>query len=223
MATVHIFGKMCIDNNDYVIHNVPGDGNCFFHCLSFLNHGDLSHSTMYRNLVCGMIHENWLDWSEKVSIFHSTLMSRDDYEDGMLNSNWFASACEVEAASILLNSEINIWLIGKNSSGQQTFHLTSYNKNSVSSDALNLILINEHYMALKPVCEKSSQEPLVQVAEQTCFNSNNIHVPSYDSNVGTGMSHDSNNVHVPSFDYNNSMSNDSSRKSKKKESTYSAQ
>ena len=94
------------------VYNEPGDGDCFFHCLSLNIHGDLNNTGIFRNLICGSVYSNWLDWAEKVSIFHSPYMTRDRYFEGMIEGHWWASACEIEAASSLLDTTINVWLKG---------------------------------------------------------------------------------------------------------------
>ena len=94
------------------VYNVPGDGDCFFHCLSLNIHGDFNNTGIFRNLICGSVYNNWSDWAEKVSIYHSQYMTRDLYFEGMINGRWWATACDIEAASNLLDTTINVWLKG---------------------------------------------------------------------------------------------------------------
>lgn len=173
------FDNIKIDNSMFDIFNVPGDGNCFFHCLSFLIHGNFSASTMFRNLICGMIYENWTEWREKVALFHSPSFSRDIYEDGMIKSNWFASACEIEAAAVLLASKINIWLMGKNNCGQLTYNLTTFSPSSGNfQTTLNLLLVNEHCMVLKPVPTSEIRIDSEVSVTNTCTNNVDTNVTS---------------------------------------------
>lgn len=48
-----------INDNTFVVHNVPGDGNCFISSLSLANHGDLSRSIYNRNMICTDNLEHW--------------------------------------------------------------------------------------------------------------------------------------------------------------------
>lgn len=45
-----------IKGNTYTVYDVPGDGSCFFHCLSLAIHGDIGWSHMYRHLICRYIY-----------------------------------------------------------------------------------------------------------------------------------------------------------------------
>ena len=42
---------MPINNIPHQIYSVPADGNCFFHSLSLLIHGDLRNSFFFRNII----------------------------------------------------------------------------------------------------------------------------------------------------------------------------
>ena len=89
------------------VYNVPGDIDCFFHCLSFGIHGDFNSTGIFRNLICGSVYNIWSDWAEKVNICHSPNMTKELYFEAMINGHWWATACEFEAASNLLDTTIN--------------------------------------------------------------------------------------------------------------------
>lgn len=53
-----------VDGNDFDkmifnISNVPGDGNCFFHCLSLALNGNFTMSSTYRQAICEHVLKNW--------------------------------------------------------------------------------------------------------------------------------------------------------------------
>jgi hypothetical protein len=51
-------GRIKIEIEDFLIYNVPGDGQCFFHALSLAITGNLSQSLVYRSLICSEIYNN---------------------------------------------------------------------------------------------------------------------------------------------------------------------
>ena len=53
-----VFQRISIDNLEYFFEQVPGDGNCFFHCLSVVVNGDFSRSIQYRHIVYRTIYNN---------------------------------------------------------------------------------------------------------------------------------------------------------------------
>jgi hypothetical protein len=66
---------MCKSNNNKAaaisnVFPVPGDGNCFFHSLSFILNGDFSMSKNYRQLICTFILQNWASWEDRILISH---------------------------------------------------------------------------------------------------------------------------------------------------------
>jgi hypothetical protein len=42
-------GRIKIESEDFLIYDVPGDGQCFFHVLSLAITGNLSQSLVYRS------------------------------------------------------------------------------------------------------------------------------------------------------------------------------
>ena len=52
-------GRIKIESGDFLIYDVPGDGQCFFHALSLAITGNLSQSLVYRSLICSEIYNNF--------------------------------------------------------------------------------------------------------------------------------------------------------------------
>ena len=53
-------GRIKIENEDFLIYDVPGDGQSFFHALSLATTGNLSQSLVYRSLICSEIYNNFV-------------------------------------------------------------------------------------------------------------------------------------------------------------------
>ena len=45
-------GRIKIENEDFLMYDVPGDGQCFFHALSLAITGNLSQRLVCRSLIC---------------------------------------------------------------------------------------------------------------------------------------------------------------------------
>ena len=153
-----------IDDTLYTNWNVPGDGNCFFHCISLSLHGDFSHSEYYRKLICAHIIENWEEWGDLAVLSHS-LPSNDpiQYWDIMANNNEWATVSELKVACEILQINIVTWLKGHRLDENNTTKL-HYTKEMHTSPmntekTLHLLLSNSHYTVLtkdKPSLESSS-------------------------------------------------------------------
>ena len=44
-----------IEGSRYFLQDVPGDGYCFFHCLSLASGASVADTYMYRNIICSHI------------------------------------------------------------------------------------------------------------------------------------------------------------------------
>jgi hypothetical protein len=51
-------GRIKIESEDFLIHDVPGDGQCFFRALLLTITSNLSQSLVYRSLICSEIYNN---------------------------------------------------------------------------------------------------------------------------------------------------------------------
>ena len=101
-----------IHGTNFMIVDVPKDGNCFFHCLSFHNHGDFTKSTAYRRAISTYVYNNWDQYHELASICHAENITSQNYLQKLQNENVWATACEVKAAAVVLEISIDVKLQG---------------------------------------------------------------------------------------------------------------
>lgn len=138
-----------IQGLDFCVENVPGDGNCFYHCLSVCTAGDYSRTLQYRHQICQNIFRNWDNWQRRVSVAHGPDMTIYNYWGKMLKLNAWATNCEIEVPAMILNCKINVWLKGTNSS----YTLASFGPQN--SQNINLLLDNNHFQILHEVPHQS--------------------------------------------------------------------
>jgi hypothetical protein len=62
-----------IDSTEFKVLNVPGDGRCFFHCLSLAFHGHLHNSLNYRKSICRYLFVNWELYRDSVMMVHEKI------------------------------------------------------------------------------------------------------------------------------------------------------
>jgi len=96
----------------YAVQNVPGDGNCFFHCVSLAFFGNLSHSHQLRQEICSNIAENWFLWEDTVAAYQENMPTRLSYVNFMLSRHGFATTAEIMSAADVLQCKFNVWLEG---------------------------------------------------------------------------------------------------------------
>ena len=137
----------------YTQWHVPGDGNCFFHCLSLALHGNCLYSQHYRQMICAHIVEHWDVWGDLAVQSHN-LQSNDSiqYTDTMVNRNEWATVCELKVACELLHVNIATWVKGQrlNDQNQQIVHYTQevHTSSTHSNATLQLLLSNSHFTVL---------------------------------------------------------------------------
>ena len=90
----------------YSVADVPGDGNCLFHCLSLALHNNLTATAMLRNVV----YNDWSNQKKHVLTCHGPHFTKYLYKMGMIEVNCWAAACEIDMASKILSSEIVVYL-----------------------------------------------------------------------------------------------------------------
>lgn len=92
-----------IEGNQYRNYHVPGNGNCFFNCLSLILHGNFSKSQFYRHAICQKVINEW-DHLEDLATLSHDLPARSvtQYWLSMVNKNGWATVCELKAACDLL-------------------------------------------------------------------------------------------------------------------------
>ena len=180
--------KISIQNCDYQVENVPGDGNCFFHCLSMAFYGNFSRSDVLRYTICQTILNNWKQWENKVEIFHGPQITHQKYRTSMLELNDWAASCEIEAASQLFDCTINVWLKCTNDS----FQLTTFTHEEHNSQHISLLLENNHFKLLHEVTQTQTGDVLStakhvlqsSINHDHCYSSrvdNNSHVTNTDT------------------------------------------
>ena len=134
----------------YNVINVPGDGDCFFHCLSILNNGDISCSTKYRNDICYEVYNNFDKYISLVHLHHGENMDREKYAFCMLHYKGWATSCEIGVAADLLGKTITVWLCGENSKKEIIYTPTQFFSKNNTNDNLNILLLNQHFLVLCP-------------------------------------------------------------------------
>ena len=82
------------DDKIFQVHNVPGDGNCFFYCLSLALHDNFSMSSAYGKMICNHIVENWHSFENHMEI-QQYGSSSVNYNQMSLEND-FASSCELK-------------------------------------------------------------------------------------------------------------------------------
>ena len=70
-----------IQSNEFAAYNVPGDGDCFFHCMTLATHHILHESAHihYRESICSHIYHNWENFLHLLPSFHDTSMTKQWY------------------------------------------------------------------------------------------------------------------------------------------------
>lgn len=94
-------------NKVFNVHNVPGDGNCFFYCLSFALHSNLTMSSTYRQTICNYILKNCEQFQHHIEIQKYSSLP---YFQHMILGNGYATSLEIDFAALLLQKQINVWL-----------------------------------------------------------------------------------------------------------------
>ena len=146
-----------IQSNEFAAYNVPGDGDCFFHCMTLATHHTLHESAHihYRESICSHIYHNWQNFLHLLPLFHDTSMTKQAYLQQMVHGHGFATALEIGVAAHLLNANITVYLQGhttRNGHQVTTFHQQCFNTPHPDSNTktITLLLANTHYNFLLP-------------------------------------------------------------------------
>ena len=143
------------------VFDVPGDGDCFFHCLSLAIAGNLSNTQYYRQLICGAIENSWHDWKHLVLLHHGGTLPSTGYVEKMVNGKGYATGCEIRAAAIIFQCCITAWRNGFRLDASNNFYVTTYFGEVVDLDKekrgwkLNLLLDRNHFKVLLPYVHKT--------------------------------------------------------------------
>ena len=159
--------RLSLPCGNMAVHQIPGDGNCFFHALSYATSGNFQHSSELRQKICGAILSRWMDFQGIIQISHSPDENQDSYAQKMLHGNGWATNVEIQVASDLLSCNINVWL--RNAFQNKTtgcheirYNLSSYCGSGQVSDERNveLLLENNHFSVLSPAESVVTSSPL---------------------------------------------------------------
>jgi hypothetical protein len=80
-------GRIKIESEDFLIYDVPGDGQRFFHALSLAITGNLSQSLVYRSLICSEIYNKFDFYEDQLKLSHHSNISRHEYLNKMVHGN----------------------------------------------------------------------------------------------------------------------------------------
>ena len=108
-------------SRNFLVQDFPGDGSCFFHCLSVAIGGGLVDSQMLRNVICSFILQNWQETESQVNLFHDGINYKQQYSHKMIEQNGWATSAEITAAAKVLKCQINIWYKVTNGFSMQAF------------------------------------------------------------------------------------------------------
>ncbi|CAC5413966.1 unnamed protein product [Mytilus coruscus] len=143
-------GVIAIENHNFLIYDVPGDGNCFFSSLSLAINGDFSQKQIYRSLSCSEIYNNFYIYEDTLRLSHYNNITRDIYLQTMVNGKGWATSCEISIASNITQSNINIWIQGTNLANETVFTKEQY-IHSPQSRTIDLLLSHNHFQLLRGI------------------------------------------------------------------------
>ena len=99
-----------INGTKYKLLATPGDGDCFFHCLSLAMFGNFSQGRHLRLTICSSIFNEWNKWLPDLIAGHDEAFLETPhiyYQNMVLNNGW-ATVTEIKAASQILKRKINV-------------------------------------------------------------------------------------------------------------------
>ena len=100
------YGRNKIESEDFLICDIPGDDQCFFHAFSLAITGNLSQSLVYRSLICSEIYNNFDFYEDQLKLSHHSNISRHEYLNEMVHGNQWATSTEISVATRNLQSNI---------------------------------------------------------------------------------------------------------------------
>ena len=154
-------GKRSLDNSlsikdrMYKVQDVPGDGNCFFHCLSLCLFGDISRSKELKRKVCLHIASEWDSFKDRMALYHDEKFANTErYLSKMIERNGWVTALEVRVASEMLGLQLRIYTQGTKLHVVTKRHVTVYTESVLqpttanTNHCIDLLLSNGHYRLL---------------------------------------------------------------------------
>ena len=162
------------------LYSVPGDGDCFFHCISLALSGKLEETATIRAQICGYVVRHWVQFSDQVHLYHDQSTTIGSYQNYMLHGHGWATQCEIKVASLLTNCKILIYL-----SDPKTNRYTLQTFNETSTREMCLLLEHGHFQLLKPQCNPTNHtlahadgaviHPAPRITPSTSTQSDNNH------------------------------------------------
>ena len=140
-------GRIKIESEDFLIYDVPGDGQCFFHALSLAITGNVSRSLVYRSLVCSEIYNNFDFYEDQLKLSHHSNIPRHAHRNKMVHGNQWATSTEISVATRILQSNTNIWLQGRDGHNNICFTKEEYINSSLNRN-VDLFLHLNHFKLL---------------------------------------------------------------------------
>ena len=193
IPTFNGINQISIKGNQYVLKNVPGDGNCFFHCLSIALHGNSSYVEFLRNLICRAVASRWDTLKDMANLCHGkNFLSKEDYLSHMLVDNAWATASEIDAATSVLKTNILTFVQGTRyneliNANEVSYHEIEYTDKDSGGKYISLLLSNGHFQLLLPN-EPHRQRTLPPIGstqneiDPTSANTlNKIHLPNFET------------------------------------------
>ena len=120
----------------------------FIPLLSLAITGNLSQSLVYRSLICSEIYNNFDFYEDQQKLSHHTNISRHEYLNKMVHGNQWATSTEISVATRILQSNINIWLQGRDGQNNICFTKGRIYINSSLSRNVDLLLHQNHFKLL---------------------------------------------------------------------------
>ena len=150
-----LHGHLQIDGQPFELINVPGDGNCFFHCLSLALHGNNTFVMFFRRLITQHIVYNWDTYKDMAELCHSKQFnSQYHYWEFMTHTNSWATACEIKGACSVFHTNIVTFMQGSrfdylHQQEETIFTNVSYSFDSQTNKTIFLLLHCNHFKLLR--------------------------------------------------------------------------
>ena len=104
--TLHLAAALCLwpphecltigtseGNRSFLVQDVPGDGNCFFHRLIVAIGWGFADSIMLRNVICGYVLQNWELWQSHVTLYGEGRETKQPYSLQMVDNFCRINGC----------------------------------------------------------------------------------------------------------------------------------
>ena len=150
-----ISDRICIKGKQYNVRNVPGDGNCLFHCFSLAIHGSQSYVSMLRGLIARAVAHRWNNFKYMAEQCHGKqFLSANDYLFHMFVDNAWGTACEIKVAALVLKMNITTFLQGsrfneQRNTNERTYLEVGYSSENSSNTHVFLLLADGHFQLLE--------------------------------------------------------------------------